>query len=94
MPVAVNCCVCPTTTEPLTGVTAMEVSCAGVTFSVTDPVILPLLPLMVLEPAATAVATPPELIVAAARLSEAQVTVEVMSELLPSEKLPVAENCT
>ena len=72
----------------------MEVSCAGVTFSVTDPVILPLLALMVLEPAATAVATPLELIVAAAGLSEAQVTVEVMSELLPSEKLPVAETCT
>jgi len=94
VPVAVNCCVCPTTTAPFNGVTAMVVRCAGVTFSVTDPVILPLLALMVLEPAATAVATPLELIVAAAGLSEAQVTVEVMSELLPSEKLPVAENCT
>ena len=72
----------------------MVVSCAGVTVSVTDPVIPPLAALMLLEPVATAVATPPELIVAAAGLSEAQVTVEVMSELLPSEKPPVAENCT
>ena len=92
MPVAVYCRVCPTTIDAFVGVTAIETSCAGVTVRTADPLMPLSLALMLLEPVATAVATPLLLIVAAAGLSEAQVTVEVMSELAPSEKLPVAEN--
>jgi hypothetical protein len=72
VPVAVNCCVDPLAIDELAGVTAMDCSVAAVTVSTVDPTIEPEVALMVLVPAATPVAKPPTVMVAA--VPEAQVT--------------------
>ena len=41
VPVAVNCCVAPLTSDGLAGVTAIEVSVAAVTFRTVDPLTAP-----------------------------------------------------
>ena len=48
---------------------------------------------MVVLPRATAVAKPLASIVATAGFEEVQVAVEVISRVLPSPKIPLAENC-
>ena len=58
---------------------------SAVTVSVVFPEILPEVALMVVEPAATAVASPEALIVAFAASEELHVTDAVMSCVLPSE---------
>jgi hypothetical protein len=57
------------------------------------PEILPNVAVMVAEPSATAVARPLLLTVATDVFDEVQVTCVVMSQLVPSEYVPVAVNC-
>jgi hypothetical protein len=94
-PVAVNCSVVPCTMEVLSGATVIDTSFAG---TVTVRFVEPVTELCVAEiidcPAATPVARPAELTVAAAAFDELQVAVLVRSCVLPSLKVPVALNCT
>src|SRR5215469_10893165 len=80
--------------EVLFGVTTMDCSVAEVTVNSVEPLIEPLVALMVVVPAATVVATPwdPAALetVAAAVLDEAQVTCVVRSCVVWSVKVPVA----
>jgi hypothetical protein len=79
------------------GVTAMDASVAGVTVRVVDPVVLPDVAVIVVEPAATEVADPLEpaalLMVATAAADELQVTAVVRFWVVLSEYVPVAMNC-
>jgi len=83
--VAVNCCVLPMAKLAVFGVTAIEVTvCDG---EVTVSAEVPLTPLsdalIVVDPAAVPVARPPLLIVASAGLEDVQVTVEVITAVVP-----------
>ncbi len=73
----------------LAGVTAMDTSVAGVTVMVVEPVVPPEVAVIVVEPAATEVASPFEpaalLIVATAVADELQVTAVVRFCVVPSE---------
>src|SRR5260370_1282824 len=71
VPVAVNCCVAPLVIDGFAGVTAMEVSVAGVTVSSVEPVMLPLVAEIVEVPVPTAVAKPVSVIVATVAVAEA-----------------------
>jgi len=73
VPVAVNCCVRPLATLGLAGVTAIETSPAAFTVSGVLPVMVPEVAEIVVVPAATAVASPPAAMVAAAGVDDAQV---------------------
>jgi hypothetical protein len=84
VPVAVNCCVSPLAIDGLAGVTAIDCSAAAVTVSTVDPTIAPEVALMVLVPTATAVANPPEPMVAVAVVPDAQVTEAVKFFVLVS----------
>jgi hypothetical protein len=64
VPVAVNCCVVPFAIEGFAGVTAIDTSVAEVTVSKVDPLTVPDVAMIVLVPAAFAVAIPPVVIVA------------------------------
>jgi hypothetical protein len=83
--VAVNCCVAPTAMLTFPGVTAIDLI---VFAAVTVNGVVPVTPLReavtLVEPAATPVARPVELIVAVAALAVAQVTVELMFAVEPS----------
>jgi len=91
--VAVNCCVDPEITVELAGDIVMELT----TRLLTVRVVLWFFPLsvavMVVLPSATPVARPEASIVAIAGFEEVQVTVELISRVLPSPKTPLAENC-
>ncbi len=86
---AVNCFVAPVATDGLRGVTEIDVSVAAVTVNEVDPDMLPDVAVIVVEPAATGVATPLEpaalLIAATPVLEELQVTVVVRFWVEPSE---------
>ena len=82
---AVNCFVFPTGMLGLTGVTVMEDKVAEVTVRSVFPEILPEIAVIVVVPAATAVARPVLLTVAIDVLEELQVTWVVISWLVPSE---------
>ena len=88
-----NCCVDPEITVELAGDIVMELT----TRLLTVRVVLWFFPLsvavMVVLPSATAVARPEASIVAIAGFEEVQVTVELISRVLPSPKTPLAENC-
>ena len=89
-----NCWVVPLAIDGVAGVTEMETRTAGaVTVSVVIPMTVPLVAEMTVVPTATAVATPAPEIVAVAGVAEAQVTVGETSFIVPSLKVPVAENC-
>jgi hypothetical protein len=77
----------------LAGVTDMEDRVAEVTVRVVLPEISPEVAVMVAVPAATAVARPLLLTVAADVFDELQVTCVVISRVVPSENVPVAANC-
>ncbi len=77
----------------LTGLMVIETKCAVDTVSGVEPLTDPKVALMVVLPAATLEARPCALMVAAAALDDVQVTVEVMSWVLLSLKVPVAVNC-
>lgn len=80
-----NCCVAPTAKLAGLGVTAIELSVfvAAVTVRVADP-LTPLSEAVIVDdPAATPVASPPVLMVAAAVFDEVQVTVVVTLPVVP-----------
>jgi hypothetical protein len=94
--VAVNCCVTPTAMLGVAGVTEIPVIvfvAAAVTVRVAVPLTPPCEAVIVDEPVATAVASPTELIVAAALLPDVQVAVEVTFAVEPSLYVAVAVNC-
>src|SRR5262249_34246892 len=93
VPVALNCFVPPTVTVGFGGVTAIDWSTTAVTVSVVEPETAPLVALIVLVPAFTAVASPVALIAAVAGVPDVHVTVLVKSCVVPSLKVPVALNC-
>ena len=74
---AVNCCVWPLEMDGVAGVTAMDCKAGGVTVSEAVPETEPEVAVMVLVPAATEVARPPEAIVAADVFEDVQVAVLV-----------------
>jgi hypothetical protein len=84
--VAVNCCVAPVVTLGLPGEIAIEV--IVFTGAVTVRVAVPVTPLiaavMVVEPAATPVANPAELIVATEGVAIVQLAVELILAVEPS----------
>ncbi len=93
--VTVICCVVPTPRTGLSGVI-----CSPLLFSaraVTARFVFPLRPsrvaLIEVVPTATVVANPPVVIVAIFVRDEAQVTVLVITLVVPSEYAPVAVNC-
>jgi len=91
VPLAENCWVVPAAIAGFAGVTAMDITVAesrGV-----EPETPPKVALIVLVPAATAVATPLEAIVTAAVLDESQVATAVRSWVALFDKTPVALNC-
>jgi hypothetical protein len=94
VPVAVNCCFAPTLTEGFAGVTAIDTNVAAVTVSVVEPLTAPEAALIVLFPAATAVASPPAAIVATEVVCEVHVAVLVKFCVELSENVPVAVNCS
>jgi hypothetical protein len=77
VPVAVNCCVPPATTDGFTGVTAMDFNVAAVTVRVVLPTIAPSVAEIDEVPAFNADAKPELLIVAVAVVPDAQVTCAV-----------------
>jgi hypothetical protein len=77
--------VVPAETDGLTGVTAMDTSVGAVTVNTVDPLIEPEEAVIVEVPAATEVANPAELIVAAPVVEEVQVTEEVRFAVVPFE---------
>jgi hypothetical protein len=93
VPVAVSTSLVPNGIELFAGVITIDSSARGVT----EKIVLLLIPLlavavMVVEPAATAVASPEEFIVATAVLEDFQVTLFVRFAVVPSEYFPVAVN--
>ena len=91
VPVALNACVVPGAMETVPGVIASETK-LGFTVKVVEPLIEFSVAVMVVEPAAFAVTSPPLATVATLVADELQVTVLVTSETLPSLKVPVAVN--
>jgi hypothetical protein len=84
VPVAVNCFVVPFAIEGFAGVTAIDTSVAEVTVSKVDPLTLPEVAIIVLDPAAFAVAIPPVVIVAAFVFWDCQLTEPVRLFVEPS----------
>jgi len=97
VPVAVNCCVDPVGKEEVRGVMEIEINVAGDTVNTVDPDMLPDVAVIVVEPAATGVASPFEpvaLLMDATDVDdELQVTVVVRFCVEPLEYVPVAVNC-
>lgn len=84
VPVAVNCRVVPLAIDGFAGVTAIETSVAEVTVSTVDPLTLPEVAMIVLDPAAFAVAIPLVLIVAVLVFWDCQFTEPVRFFVEPS----------
>lgn len=92
---AVNCWVAPEVMLAVGGETAIDATVGVAAVTVSDAIeVNPLAAaLMVAVPAATPVASPPELTVATAVLDEVQVTPEVSAPLVPLLYVAVAVNC-
>jgi hypothetical protein len=74
-----------TVAEPVAGVTAIELKGAAVTVRVAEPDLVPDVAVIVAVPADTPVATPGDATVANEVLPEVQVTLELISTVVPSE---------
>lgn len=83
--VTVNCCVVPICMGGFAGVKAMDSKLAGVMVTRVVPIFVPDIALITDEPAATPVASPVLLIVAAAGVAEVKLEMAVMSLVVPSE---------
>ena len=83
----------PSAIEPLAGMMASDTKAGGPTVSVAEAVTVPAAPVIVAFPCPVAVANPLAETVAVPTAEELQLTVEVTSLELPSEKVPVALNC-
>lgn len=92
-PSAVYCCAVPFGSDAPAGVTAIETNVADVTVSFVEALTLPAAALIVVLPAAMVVANPAALTVATAMVDDDHVTELVTSCMLPSLKVPEAENC-
>jgi len=90
VPVAKNCCVTPTPSVGLVGVTAMETSVALVTVRAPEPVILPTVAVIVLDPAPRPVATPLCETLAIRAFDDVQPAVSVTSWVVLSLKVTTA----
>jgi hypothetical protein len=84
VPVAVNACVVPSGIVGIAGVTAIDTSAAGVTVSVVEPLIVPMVALTVVLPTATVAATPCEFTVATLLFAVLQFTAVLRFSVLPS----------
>jgi len=93
VPVAVYCCVAPTSIEKFAGVTAIDTNTAGVTVNPVVPVIAPETAWIVVFPTPAPVAKPLLLIVATPVLVELHTTDPVILAVLPSLYIPVAVYC-
>jgi hypothetical protein len=93
VPVALNCCVSPSGTDGIAGVTTMLTSTAAVTLSVVDPEIEFNVAVICTEPTAAVPDSPEALMVAVDVLAELHVTWVDRSCVLPSVYAPVATNC-
>ena len=93
VPEAANCNVFPTCKVGLAGVTDTEDRTAGVTVRTVLPGMPPDVAVMFAVPVATAVAKPLLLTVATGVLDELQVTCAVISCVVLSEYVPMAESC-
>jgi hypothetical protein len=98
VPVAVNCCWVPRAIEGVCGVIEIEASVAAVTVSIVEPVTVPAFAEIVAVPGPMLLTKPcvgaALLMVATAGVVELHCTVLVMFCVLPSEKVPVAVNCS
>lgn len=92
-PIAWNCREVECATVGLDGDTAIAIRAGAETVSVTEFEIEPEVAEIVVVPAATQVTMPVESIVATLVLDEAQVTVPLMSCIVPSVSVAVAVNC-
>jgi hypothetical protein len=93
VPVAVNCSVWPSAMLGSAGVTAMEVTTAGVTVSVVELLMLPSVAVIIEVPVARVEANPVLDIVATVVFADAQTTEFVRFSIDPSLNVPVAVNC-
>jgi hypothetical protein len=93
--IAVNCSVAPAATLALGGETAIDVTVfvAAGTVSVAIPAMPLTEAVMVVEPAAIAVASPAELIVATAAFAAVQLAIAVTLAVEPSLYVAIAVNC-
>jgi hypothetical protein len=94
VPVATYCCVVEGASAAVAGVTAIDFKVTELTFNAAEPVTPFWLALIFAVPCATAVAWPATPTVATDVLSDAQVTLLLITCVLPSLKVPVAVNCT
>ena len=97
VPVAVNCWVTPSGTLGIlgvTGITTIEIKVPEFTVRIVLPETVPKVAVMVAVPPETAVASPLLLTVATSVFDEFQVACVVISKLAPSEKVPMAVNCS
>lgn len=88
-----NCWVEPRPMLAEVGETATDTSAAAVTVKLVDPEIDPALAAMLAIPVLTLVASPVAFTVATFVAEDVHVTVLVRFCVLPSEKVPVADNC-
>ena len=94
VPVAVKPSLVPGAMERPVGVTVMEVTVAVLTVNVTDDVVVPTVAVIVVVPAVRALASPLLMpIVATPVFEDVQVACPVKFFVLPSLKVPNAENC-
>ena len=84
VPVAANCCVTPSGSVGIAGVTAIETSVAAVTVTVVEPLIDPEVAVTVALPIVTLLATPRLFTVATLEFALAHAAVAVRSRVLPS----------
>ena len=89
---AIKACVKVLGKVAVNGVTAIELNVAAVTVIVAVADLVPLVAVMMEEPTATPVVTPVCKTVTADVVPELQVTVLLISALVPSENVPVAIN--
>ena len=94
VPVAINWMGAPTRALGFVGVMARLLSVVCVTVSdAAALVMLPAIAVIAVFPGAVPVARPVGLMVATPVLDDTQVTLPLMSRVLPSEKVPLAVNC-
>jgi spore maturation protein SpmB len=97
VPVAVNCWVTPSGTLGIlgvTGITTIEIKVPEFTVRIVLTETVPKVAVMIAVPPETAVAKPLLLTVATSVFDEFQVACVVISKLAPSEKVPMAVNCS
>jgi hypothetical protein len=94
LPVAVNCCPAPCTMVGANGVTAIDASVAAVTLRLAEPVIEPEVAITLAVPLACPVTMPEALTFTTPAGDTLQATEFVKSCVLPSVKVPIADNCS